>query len=117
MITGAFIFAYVVGSVCNIATSLSASTNEYVPVAAAVSLSAVQGLGALEWQCGGGGGPGAMHVKTRTQRSVWCTGRFRNTMDSLNRFMDQYRTPPEVQHRLRAYVIYCRYSLYWYFDS
>ena len=28
MITGAFIFAYVVGSVCNIATSLSAETNE-----------------------------------------------------------------------------------------
>ena len=28
MITGAFIFAYVVGSVCNIATSLSAEVNE-----------------------------------------------------------------------------------------
>lgn len=31
MITGAFIFAYVVGSVCNIATSLSSDANEYVP--------------------------------------------------------------------------------------
>ena len=29
MITGAFLFAYIVGSVCNIATSLSADTNEY----------------------------------------------------------------------------------------
>lgn len=28
MITGAFIFAYVVGSVCNIATSMSAESNE-----------------------------------------------------------------------------------------
>ncbi len=49
MITGAFIFAYVVGSVCNIATSLSSDANEYVPRALDVWTFFMARVGACCW--------------------------------------------------------------------
>jgi hypothetical protein len=35
---------------------------------------------------------------------------FRNTMDHLNQYMEEYKFPVEVRDSLRAYIIYCRYA-------
>jgi hypothetical protein len=96
MLLGAFMYAYVVGSVCSIATSFGAEANECVPRQRA-PISPLCSPGTALWIADK---PCAMTLHPFR--------RFRNTMDKVNAYMKTYRAPGELRDRVRAYVVHCR---------
>ncbi len=124
MITGAAVFAYVLGAISGIVNGWNAETQAYVQLCRPRSLPALVVvvvvvllpllLRSLPSPTASTRFPRlrarSLLRLTNAAALVTVCDRFHADMDHLNAYMDEYRLPLQLRQGLRKYFIHCRYA-------